>query len=131
MYREDERDLIPFAKRHGLAMTPWSPNAGGQLTRPVSKQKDTERGSKGAFFLPMTDANIEIINRVEKIAKKYNVSMAIVSTAWVLSKGFCPIVGIGSIKRVEDAIEASMIQLSEDDIKYLEEPYKPSEYLLY
>ncbi|KAK5781996.1 aldo/keto reductase PWA37_002335 [Arxiozyma heterogenica] len=131
LYREDERDLIPFAKRHGLAMTPWSPNAGGQLTRPVSKQKDTERGSKDAFFLPMTDANVEIINRVEKIAKKYNVSMAIVSTAWVLSKGFYPIVGINSIKRVEDAIEASMIQLSEDDIKYLEEPYKPSEYLLY
>ena len=131
LYREDERDLIPFAKRHGLAMTPWSPNAGGQLTRPVSKQKDTDRGSQGAFFLPMTDENVEIINRVEKIANKYDVSMAIIATAWVLSKGFYPIVGMSSVKRVEDAIKATTIQLSEDDIKYLEEPYKPSEYLLF
>lgn len=131
LYREDERDLIPFAKKHGLAMTPWSPNAGGRLTRPVTEQKNTERGSEGAFFLPMTDATTEIINRVEIIAKKYNVSMAIISTAWVLSKGFYPIVGMSSIKRIDDAIEATKIQLSEEDIKYLEEPYQPSKYLLF
>lgn len=130
LYREDERDLIPFAKRHGLAMTPWSPNAGGQLTRLVAEQKDTERGSGGTFFLNMTGASAEIINRVEEIAKKYNVSMATIATAWILNKGFCPIVGMSSVKRLEDAVHATKLQLSEEDIKYLEEPYQPREYLL-
>lgn len=123
--REDERELIPFAKRHSLAMTPWSPNAAGMLTRPLSEQKNTERGSKGQYFLPLTDANGEIIKRVEEIAKKHNLPMAVISTAWVLSKGFYPIVGMSGINRVEDAIKATKVELSEEDIKYLEEPYQP------
>lgn len=124
IYREDERELIPFAKRHGLAMTPWSPNAGGLLTRPLSEQKKTDRGSKGLFFLPLTDANGEIIKRLEEVAKKHNLPMAVISTAWVLSKGFCPIVGMSGINRVEDAIKATKVELTEEDIKYLEEPYQ-------
>ena len=130
LYREDERDLIPFAKRHGLAMTPWSPNAHGQLTRPISQQTQTERGSFGMSFLPMSDANKTIISRVEELSKKYNVSMAVISTAWILSKKFCPIVGMNSVSRVEDAIKATKIQLTEEDIKYLEEPYQPTKYLI-
>ncbi|KAK5781570.1 aldo/keto reductase PWA37_004464 [Arxiozyma heterogenica] len=130
LYREDERDLIPYAKRHSLAMTPWSPNAHGQLTRPVSQQTQTERGSFGMSFLPMSDANKTIISRVEELSKKYNVSMATISTAWVLSKKFCPIVGMNSVSRVEDAIKATKIQLTENDIKYLEEPYQPTKYLI-
>ncbi|CAL9736969.1 putative aryl-alcohol dehydrogenase Aad16p [Monosporozyma servazzii] len=124
IYREDERELIPFAKRHGLAMTPWSPNAGGMLTRPLSEQKKTDRGSKGLFFLPLTDANGEIIKRLEEVAKKHSLPMAVISTAWVLSKGFCPIVGMSGINRVEDAIKATKVELTEEDIKYLEEPYQ-------
>ncbi|CAL9731527.1 putative aryl-alcohol dehydrogenase Aad16p [Monosporozyma unispora] len=129
LYREDERELIPFAERHGLAMTPWSPNAGGMLTRPVAEQKDTNRGSAGNYFIELTDANKEIINRVEMISKKHDVSMAVISTAWVLSKGFYPIVGMSGVNRVEDAIKATKIELSEEDIKYLEEAYQPTKFL--
>lgn len=124
LYREDERELIPFAKRHGIAVTPWSPNAGGQLTRPFKEMKSTPRGGSDVFSLPVVDCTEEIINRVEKISKKYNVPMATVSTAWVLSKGFHPIVGVASVKRVDDAIDAIKVELSQEDIEYLEEPYR-------
>ncbi|CAL9736968.1 putative aryl-alcohol dehydrogenase Aad16p [Monosporozyma servazzii] len=125
IYREDERELIPFAKRHGLAMTPWSPNAAGKLTRPYKDLQSTTRGRVDVFASPLDDASQEIINRVEKVANKHNVPMAVVSTAWVLSKGFCPIVGMSGINRVEDAIQATQVKLTEEDIQYLEEPYRP------
>lgn len=125
LYREDERELIPFAKRHGLAMTPWSPNARGLLTRPANET--TQRAAVNGRVFPINDVNREIINRVEEVAKKHNVSMATVSTSWVLDKGYYPIVGMSSIERVKEAIEATTFHLNEEETKYLEEPYKPRE----
>ncbi|CAL9735596.1 putative aryl-alcohol dehydrogenase Aad16p [Monosporozyma servazzii] len=124
LYREDERELIPYAKKHGLAITPWSPNARGLLTRPASEQ-NTKRNEVDKRIFPMDAVNTEIVNRVEEVAKKHQVSMATVSTSWVLSKGYCPIVGMSSVKRVQEAIDATKFHLSEEETKYLEEPYKP------
>lgn len=49
--------------------------------------------------------------------------MSVVSSAWVLSKGCAPIVGINSEERIDDTIEAVKLKLTEQEINYLEEPY--------
>ncbi|TFY57636.1 hypothetical protein EVJ58_g6905 [Rhodofomes roseus] len=71
----------------------------------------------------------DIVNRVEEISKKKGVSMAQVAIAWSLSKDgvTAPIVGTTSLKNLEDIIGAVNVELTEDEIKYLEEPYKPLE----
>ncbi|KAL3234830.1 hypothetical protein RNJ44_02618 [Nakaseomyces bracarensis] len=128
MNREDERELIPFAKRHNIALIPWSPNARGILTRPLEQTTDRIKSDptfKSLELDNLTSEDKEIVSRVEKVAKKNNVSMAIISTAWVLSKGCNPIVGLNSIKRVDEAVEAINFKLSQEDINYLEEPYRP------
>ncbi|CCH43662.1 putative aryl-alcohol dehydrogenase [Wickerhamomyces ciferrii] len=128
LYREEERETIPFAKKQGVGIIPWSPNARGVLTRPFSETSDRHKSDpqfKNLGLDTLTDEDKEIINRVEEIAKKHNVSLAVVSTAWVLSKGANPIVGLNSIERVEEAVEASIFKLSEEETKYLEEPYRP------
>lgn len=51
--------------------------------------------------------------------------MAIISNSWVLSKGCNPIVGLNSIDRVDEAIASIDFELSDEDIKYIEEPYLP------
>lgn len=51
--------------------------------------------------------------------------MAMVSLSWLLGKGCYPIVGLNSIERVREAIEATNLQLTEEEVKYLEEPYHP------
>lgn len=68
-----------------------------------------------------------IIERVEAVAKKRGVAMATVATAWCLSKGANPITGLGSRKRIDQAVQAVAFQLEEDEVKYLEEPYVPKE----
>lgn len=126
--REDERELIPFAKRHNIGLLPWSPNARGVLTRPLDKTTDRQKSDptfKSLKLDALEDDQTEIVNRVEKISKEKNVSMAMISIAWVLHKGCHPIVGLNSTSRVDEAIAALQLTLTEEDVKYLEEPYKP------
>ncbi|KAF2465439.1 voltage-gated potassium channel subunit beta-1 channel subunit beta-1 [Lindgomyces ingoldianus] len=67
----------------------------------------------------------EIIGRVEEIAKKNNVSMACIATAWCVKKGVMPIIGLSSKERIEEAVENIRFKLSDEDAKYLEEAYLP------
>ena len=131
LYREDERDLNIYCKKHNIALTPWSPNQRGILCKPLNEQSvrsSTDGLITQAGLLNLEPHEAEIVNRVEKLAKKKSVSMANVSTAWVMSKGAIPIIGMSSVKRVDDNIKALDVQLTEEDIKYLEEPYKPKNF---
>ena len=67
----------------------------------------------------------EVINRVEKVAKDKGVPMASVATAWVISKGCAPIVGLSSEKRIQEVADAVKLKLTEQEITYLEEAYAP------
>ncbi|CAH2355892.1 putative aryl-alcohol dehydrogenase Aad16p [[Candida] railenensis] len=131
-YREEENEMIPFCNDSEfgkVGLIPYSPLARGVLTRPVGKESEfnrtanTDASQKLYKVDELSEADTEIINRVEELAKKYAVSMATIGTAWVLSKGACPIVGINSEKRVDDYLAAVEFKLSEEDNKYLEEPY--------
>ena len=66
-----------------------------------------------------------IVDRVEEVAKKNGISMTGVATAWCVSKGVNPIIGLSSKERIDEAVKNSRIKLSEEDIAYLEEPYLP------
>jgi hypothetical protein len=69
----------------------------------------------------------KIIERVEEVAKKHNVSMTCVATAWTIKKGVCPIIGLSSKERIEEAVQNIHFKLSDEDAKYLEEAYMPKE----
>ncbi|CAI4494612.1 AMM_1a_G0022520.mRNA.1.CDS.1 [Saccharomyces cerevisiae] len=124
LYREDEREVIPFAKKHNIALIPWSPNARGLLTRPWGREK-TERSIADKRLQEIPDNDKEIIRRVQKVAEDKGLSMAQVASAWVMSKGCYPIVGLSSVERVDEIIKAIDVNLTDDEITYLEELYKP------
>ena len=69
----------------------------------------------------------KIVERVEEVAKKNSVSMACIATAWGIKKGVCPIIGLSSKARIEEAVQNSHFTLSDEDTKYLEESYVPKE----
>ncbi|CAB4255449.1 similar to Saccharomyces cerevisiae YPL088W Putative aryl alcohol dehydrogenase [Maudiozyma barnettii] len=128
LYREDERDLNIYCQEHDIALTPWSPNSQGILTRPIGTQ--TERFSTSfvinAWKLnDLSPVDTKIVNRVEKLAKKKNIPMAVLATAWVASKGCFPIVGMSKTERVDDALAALDVTFTEEELKYLEELYLP------
>ena len=51
--------------------------------------------------------------------------MAQISLTWIFAKVTAPIVGTTSIEKLADLIDALDVKLSEEDIKFLEEEYKP------
>ncbi|CAB4254159.1 similar to Saccharomyces cerevisiae YPL088W Putative aryl alcohol dehydrogenase [Maudiozyma barnettii] len=134
LYREDERDLNISCKKHNIALTPWSPNCRGILTRPLGTKTDRFVKDRviGAWDLPnLPPADREIVNRVEELSKKKGISMAVLSIAWVSSKGCFPIVGINKMERVDDALAALDVTFTEEELNYLEEPYIPKPFRIY
>ncbi|CAN3477967.1 putative aryl-alcohol dehydrogenase Aad16p [Diutina catenulata] len=131
--REDERELIPFCNDNifgKVGLIPWSPIARGVLTRPINTASDTGRDKGDPMFKALgldtlSDADKTIISRVESVAEKHGVSMAVVASAWVRAKGCSPIVGLSSHKRILDILKALTLELSDSELEYLEEPYKP------
>ncbi|KAM5348524.1 hypothetical protein ACJ41O_008348 [Fusarium nematophilum] len=124
-YREEEREMIPFCKATGVGVIPWSPLARGLLTRPWgTAESDRARNDKFGAVWNAT-ASGEVVGRVEELARKKGISMAKLSTAWVLRKGCWPILGLNKPARIEEAVEALQVRLTDDEVKYLEEEYKP------
>ncbi|KAF9441917.1 aryl-alcohol dehydrogenase [Macrolepiota fuliginosa MF-IS2] len=127
VYREEEREMAPTLRHFGVGSIPWSPLARGLLTHPLTEK--TVRGSTDWFIGRYLEGagTEDIVKRVEEVAKKRGISMAQVSVAWTLSKDevSAPIVGTTSLKHLEDIIKGATVTLTPEEIKYLEEPYKP------
>ncbi|KAK7020531.1 NADP-dependent oxidoreductase domain-containing protein [Favolaschia claudopus] len=126
VYREEEREMVPTLKHFKVGSIPWSPLGRGLLTRPISEQ--SKRGTVDRMIKSYAnDATTSIVDRVEEIAKKKNASMAQIALAWCMAKDgvTAPIVGTTSLDNLKELIAAVDIELTEDEIKYLEEPYKP------
>ncbi|KAI1345269.1 Aldo/keto reductase [Xylariaceae sp. FL0016] len=127
LYREEEREMLPFCRESGVGVIPWSPIARGMLAKPRSASEDSSIRSQSdnktkSWF---AGANLDIVDAVEKVAKDKGVSMALIATAWVMHQGCWPIVGVNSVKRVQEAFEALKVKLTEDECKFLEAGYRP------
>lgn len=127
IYREEEREMLPYCKSEGIAVTPWSPFAKGRLTRKQDVQTSRSKiDSVGKlFFGNIVEADQLIIERVGEIAEKYQVTRAQVALAWVVNKEeiTTPIIGATKAEQLENSVRALELTLKQEDIAYLEEPY--------
>ncbi|ELY52296.1 aldo/keto reductase [Natronorubrum bangense] len=130
VYREEEREMLPFCENEDIGVMPWSPLARGYLTRPHAKIDATKRGEteEHMYDHPYRDGGGQEINeRVAEIAADKGVTMAQISLSWLLHKEWvdAPIIGTTSIEHLEQAVDALELSLSSSEIAYLEEPYEP------
>lgn len=70
---------------------------------------------------------MEIITRVEVVAKQKGWTMSQVTLAWMQKRVTSPIIGFSSVERIDDALSARGKELSAEEEKYLEEVYTPIE----
>lgn len=131
IYREEEREMIPQCRAMGVGLIPWSPLARGFLAgnRTPDKSGDTARAKSDehAHRMYFSDADFEIVERVKEIAARLEKSPAQIALAWMLHKDGIrsPIIGATKMQHMNEAIEAVEIELSDDDMIYLEELYQP------
>ena len=133
IYREEEREMLPMCREEGIGVIPWSPLARGFLAgnRDRNRSGSTTRAKTDEYArnLYFQEQDFQILDRVKELAKKYRVLPIQIGMAWVLHKEAVtsPIVGISAQKQLDELVAAMDINLTQEDLKYLEEPYRPKE----
>ena len=131
IYREEEREMLPLCRAEGIGSIPYSPLAGGRLTRDWSSTESTLRAETDEVAKKKYDAAAEsdrpVVERVAELAQKHGVSRTHIALAWLLQKEpvTAPIVGATKLSHLEEAIGALSVKLAADEVAYLEEPYVP------
>ncbi|WP_208249600.1 aldo/keto reductase [Rhizobium sp. T1470] len=129
LYREEEREMLPFCQDQKIAVIPWSPLARGRLTRAWDEKtvrSETDEFGK-TLYKQAEDADRAIIGIVGTLAEKHGVSRAQIATAWILQKGAvtAPIIGASKANQLADAVAALSVKLTPEDVVAMEEPYVP------
>ena len=127
IFREEEREMVPFCQEEGIALTPYSALAAGRLSRKPGET--TQRLEKDAYARFKYDATARqdsvIIDRVDEIARQRGVTMTEVALAWLLTKVTSPVVGATKLHHVDGAVKATELELTPEEIASLESPYVP------
>ena len=140
LYREEEREMIPLCVEQNIGLIPYNPIAVGLLAgryikdgKIVIEKGDIERlqpESRTAryYHKPYIEPseNAEIVKRVLEVAQNRGVKPSQIALAWLFHKKVtAPIVGTTNPEHVQEVVDALRIDLSEQEVKYMEEPYKP------
>lgn len=130
LYREEEREMMPYCAAEGVAVVPWSPIARGFLAgnrSPDEARTERARTDRIAqnFFGSRTD--FATVRKLEQVAARLGRSPAEVAYAWVLSKPFvtAPIAGVTKLEQLDAAIAAVDLKIEPAVAKSLEAAYRP------
>jgi aryl-alcohol dehydrogenase-like predicted oxidoreductase len=131
IYREEEREMIPLCIDQGVGVLPWSPLARGVLAgnRTRDGQKHTTRSETDGFtdYLYDQPTDFDVVDRTGEVAAERGVPSAQVALAWLLHRAgvTAPIVGATKLGHLQDALAAEELELSDDEVRRLEELYVP------
>jgi 1-deoxyxylulose-5-phosphate synthase len=126
MQREEEREMFGLLADQGVGSIPWSPLAKGRLARPWGAR--TQRSETDPLGRRYTaEADQPIADAVQRVAESRGIPMAHVALAWMFNNPVvvAPIVGPTKAHHLPDAVAALDVQLSDDEIRAIEEPYTP------
>ena len=125
--RDPEDDIIPTCKELGIAFVAYSPLGRGFLTGQIKEfedfDKDDFRRHVPRFMGENFNKNLDLVKKIESIAKEKNCTPAQLALAWLMaqSENIFPIPGTKKIKYVEENVKAIKVSLSPEDLKQIEE----------
>jgi aryl-alcohol dehydrogenase-like predicted oxidoreductase len=130
-YREEEREMIPLCLSRGVGIISWSPLGRGFLSgryrrglKPSGRRYESDKYLKERYFRPQ---DFKVLDALLAVSKEKDVSPVQVALAWLLSKPcvVAPIVGVTKLPQLEELVGAVDVKLTHEEIKLLEEPYRP------
>lgn len=135
IYREEEREMIPYCLEEGIGIIPWSPFARGFLAgnRSADRSGETTRSKTDDYAHKMYygPSDFAVVDKLTEIASARGVSNAQVALAWILSRPgvTAPIIGATKMHHLEDAVAAESLHLDANEIHALNEAYQPHQVL--
>ena len=133
--REVENDIIPLCLDQGLGLTCWSPLSGGfftgkyrrGMTKPVGGRRSKPTNVTNIFAPINKDRGYDIIDVLDAIAKKHNVTITQVSLSYLLSKPALTSLVVGSKKKkhLKENINSVNLKLQKEDIIRIDKISEP------
>jgi aryl-alcohol dehydrogenase (NADP+) len=131
VYREEEREMIPFCIEEGIGIIPWSPLARGFLAGNRKRGEKTaslrDQHDSWGHTLYYTEPDYDVVDRVVEVAGRKGVKPIQVALAWILGKPgiTAPIVSATKLEQLDQLIDGMAVALSPEEVASLEEPYVP------
>jgi aryl-alcohol dehydrogenase-like predicted oxidoreductase len=125
-----ERRILPFAEREGIGVIAYSPMGSGLLTGRMTRERlaklpDNDwRKFDPSFQEPELSRNLAIVDRLEKVARIHGTTPGAVAIAWTLRNRAVDgaIVGFRRPDQVDDLIDATAVELDENELAFIEGP---------
>ncbi|KAJ7780038.1 Aldo/keto reductase [Mycena maculata] len=132
LYREEEREMFPTLKYFGVGAIPWPPLATGALTRPLEREQRSSTGKQPRLTLSFQLIFGHELKRSEEARHQHGTGLSRLGDLGQRGRVnlLCvsaPIVGTTSLSNLADILAAIHIKLTEGEVKYLEEPYQPTD----
>ncbi len=129
VYREDENGVIPFCKKKGIEYSPFSPLAAGFLSGKYRRNENNESIRTESYPVMkkryFKDYDFDVLDNIIEISKEKGVKPVNIALAYLLKKGFLPVIGVTRIEYLEDNINSLDVNLNNDDMERIEEKYIP------
>jgi aryl-alcohol dehydrogenase-like predicted oxidoreductase len=125
--RDPESEILPTCRELGIGFVPYSPLGRGFLTGKIQKPEDLPeddyRRSTPRFQGDNFQRNLDIVQRVEEIAREKHCTPAQLALAWVLAQGnhIVPIPGTKRRKYLQENIGALAVDLTSEDLERIDE----------
>ena len=125
--RDVEGEILPTARALGIGFVAYSPLGRGFLTGQIKRPEDIAesdwRKNHPRFQGENFERNLDLVRRVEALAREKRCTPGQLALAWLLHKGddIVPIPGTKHRKYVEENVGALNVQLSDADVMQLED----------
>ncbi len=128
IYRDAEKEILPYCYEHNIGVIVYSPMASGLLTGHMTKERvehmpsDDWRKEDPEFNEPRLSRNLELANLLTEIGYPHNVPAGVVAIAWTLKNPAvtAAIVGSRSPVQIEEMLMASEFRLSDSETRQIE-----------
>jgi len=130
MERSFERDIIPMARKEGMALAPWNVIGGGKLRSDEEEQKRRETGENGRAWSGSWERNeneVKMSRALEKIAQEVGTKhITAVAIAYVMQKTpyVFPLLGGRKVEHLMANVEALDIVLTPEHMKAIESVFE-------
>ncbi|MBQ2353695.1 MAG: aldo/keto reductase [Methanobrevibacter sp.] len=118
----EDSGILEYCKENDIIFFSYMVLEQGALSGKYDTTHPFPEGSDRANAYGESLAEIEELNKaIADIAENHDAKVAQLPIAWAIAKGTLPIIGATKVHHVEDAADAINIELSDDEIKTMEE----------
>ena len=128
IHRDAEREILPYCEEHDIGVIVYSPMGSGMLTGSMTRERmaqlpdDDWRTRSPAFREPELSRNLELVERLKRVAERHGVAPGAVAVAWTLRNPAVDgaITGFRRPEQVDPIVAAAGLELSDEDVAEIE-----------